>query len=87
MKVLDGNEVTLTCTYSIQQPKYSAKCDMLNRSNTICIGHQLEDFLELKNQSKQTIVLHIEGQGIQISDKLKLAPEQNKKIKVKFVSK
>lgn len=59
MKVLDGNEVTLTCTYSIQEPKYSVKCDALNRANTLCIGHQLEDFLELKNQSKQAIVLHV----------------------------
>ena len=41
MKVLDGNEITLTCTYSVSDPKYHAKCDMFNQSPTLCVGHQL----------------------------------------------
>lgn len=41
MKVLDGNEVTLLCTYSVVDPKYNVKCEMFNNSPTLCIGHQL----------------------------------------------
>ena len=26
MKVLDGNEVTFTCNYSISEPKFAVKC-------------------------------------------------------------
>lgn len=41
MKVLDGNEITLTCTHSTVEPKYNVKCEMLNTPPTICVGHQL----------------------------------------------
>jgi hypothetical protein len=67
MKVLDGNEITLTCSYSATDPKYNVKCDIFNQSPTLCVGHQLEDFLEVKNQSKFPIVFHIEGKGLQIN--------------------
>ena len=53
----------------------------------MCVGHQLEEFLELKNQSRLPIVFHIEGKGIQINEKLKLNPEENKKLRLKFVAK
>jgi len=42
--------------------------------------------LELKNQSKFPIVLHVEGKGIQISEKIKLSPDEVRKLKVKFVA-
>ena len=87
MKVLDGNEITLTCTYSVQDPKYSVKCDMFNQSPTLCVGHQLEEYVELKNQSKFPIVFHVEGKGVAINDKIKLNPEEVKKLRVKFVAK
>ncbi len=41
MKVLDGNEITLTCTFGIVDPKFNAKCDILTKSPTICVGHHL----------------------------------------------
>ena len=87
MKVLDGTEITLTCTYSVTDPKYSVKCEMFNQSPTLCVGHQLEEYVELKNQSKFPIVFHVEGKGVQVSEKLKLSPEEVKKLKVKFVAK
>lgn len=41
MKVLDGNEVTLTCNFSIAEPKFNVKCDTFNQTPTLCVGHQL----------------------------------------------
>ena len=32
-------------------------------------------------------MFHVEGKGIQISEKLKLSPDEVKKLKVKFVAK
>lgn len=87
MKVLDGNEITLTCTYSVSDPKYNVKCDIFNQSPTICVGHHLEDFLELKNQSKFPIIFHVQGKDIEINEKLKLSPDEVKKLRVKFVAK
>lgn len=87
MKVLDGNETTFTCSYSVSDPKYSVKCDLFSKPNTLCLGHALEDTLELKNQSKHPLVLHVQGTGIEISEKIKLSPDENKKLRVKFVGK
>jgi hypothetical protein len=87
MKVLDGNEITLTCTHSTVEPKYNVKCEMLNAPPSICVGHQLEEFLELKNTSKTPIIFHIEGKGLIINEKIKLSPDEVRKLKVKFVGK
>lgn len=41
MKVLDGNEITITCNFSLVEPKFNVKCDIFNQSPVICLGHQL----------------------------------------------
>lgn len=61
------------------------KCDIFNQSPVLCLGHMLEEFLEIKNVSKTPIVFHVEGKGIVINEKLKLSPEEVKKLRLKFV--
>ncbi len=60
LKVLDGPEVPLVCTTILYDPKFTIK-PLTNPNPTLCLGHKLEDVLEIKNISKQPIILHIQG--------------------------
>lgn len=61
LKVLDGVENTILCTYSNVDPKFVVKCDRFLSKATIFLGHDFEDTLDFRNMSKSSIVMHIEA--------------------------
>lgn len=61
LKVLDGAEHPVVCTYSTPEPKFNVKCEKFLAKPLIYMGHDFEDSIELKNQSKSPIVFLIES--------------------------
>ena len=53
----------------------------------LCVGHELNDVVEVKNTSKYPIVMHISGKVLEINEKVKINPDETKKFKVRYVSK
>lgn len=43
--------------------------------------------LEIKNTSKIATVFHIVGKGVMVNEKIKLNPDESKKLRIKFVGK
>lgn len=41
MKILDGNEVTISCSFSVPEPKYTTKCETFANPPVLCQGHEL----------------------------------------------
>lgn len=61
MKVLDGQENPILCTYSNPDPKFAVKADKFMAKPVIYLGHEFEDSIDLKNQSKTPVVIMIEA--------------------------
>jgi hypothetical protein len=61
LKVLDGQENPILCSYSNQDPKFIVKCEKFLSKPVIYLGHDFEDSIELKNQSKTPLVMLIEA--------------------------
>lgn len=57
--MLDGNEVIIICNHTVVDPKYTTKCDMFTNPPIICVGHELNEVLEVKNVGKNAIVFQI----------------------------
>jgi hypothetical protein len=61
LKVLDGQENPILCTYSNQDPKFIVKADKFLSKPVIYLGHDFEDSIDIKNQSKTPVVIMIEA--------------------------
>lgn len=44
LKVLDGSEVTVVCTCSLYDPKYTIK-PLSSTNPVLCVGHKFDDIL------------------------------------------
>jgi hypothetical protein len=86
LKVLDGPEVTVLCTCVLHDPKFTVK-PLTTPNPILCAGHKFEDIIEIKNVSKYPMVLHITGKVLEITEKIKINPDETKKFKVRFNSK
>lgn len=86
LKVLDGPEVTVLCSCILHDPKFTVK-PLSTNNPVLCVGHKLEDVIEIKNTSKYPIVLHITGKVLEINEKVKISPDEVKKFKVRYTSK
>ena len=61
LKVLDGPENPIVCTYSNSDPKFNVKSDKFLAKPVIYLGHDFEDSIDLKNLSKTPTVIFIES--------------------------
>ena len=86
LKVLDGPEATVLCTSHIFDPKFNMK-SLTVVNPILCVGHELNDVVEVKNTSKYPIVMHISGKVLEINERVKINPDETKKFKVRYVSK
>lgn len=85
LKVLDGAETTILCSCNLHDPKFTVK-PLTVANPMMCVGHEFNDVVEVKNISKHPIVLHISGKVLEISEKVKINPEEVRKFKVKYSS-
>jgi glycine cleavage system H lipoate-binding protein len=70
----------------LYDPKFTVK-PLTTNNPTLCVGHKFEDVIEVKNTSKQPIVLHISGKVLEINEKVRISPDETKKFKVRYSSK
>jgi len=89
LKVLDGPENPVVCSYSTPDPKFNVKCEKFLAKPVIYMGHDFEDSVELKNMSKTPIVFLIESNNyLQVTpNRFKLNGEETKKVGIKFSGK
>lgn len=60
VKVLDGAEVAIACACTLHDPKFNIK-PLTVANPSLCVGHEFNDVIELKNTSKYPTVFHITG--------------------------
>lgn len=85
IKVIDGAEIILSCHCTVPNPTYSVK-GLSSESTVLCVGHQLQEVIEIKNTCKYPIVFHIVGKVVDINEKLIISADDSRKFKVKYKS-
>lgn len=77
--------MTLMCSCTLPDPKFTVK-PMTSSNPVLCVGHEYVDFIEIKNVSKYSMVLHISGKVVEINEKVRMNPDETKKFRVRYAS-